>query len=375
MSCEFVSIDNTNHLKCGEFLFVDKLLDFEDSVELCKSQNHQFAVVNIKVGEVNGSKYKNATSLSDRAGSKFGNKSCVRFGQMTDGKKYGQISGGKIKLSDESGGCYEVIANASDLESAFRPRCGGIYFFLCRTPRSAATVSSTDSPTAKPRPSYSSYSSEVLNKKNFYAASESKTGSANTSTNTKTSKSSNVSNADGGTGVSANNNSSLIGMSIALCFLFIVVLLLMTHICYKNGNKRNNKKNKKKLLKVRYSPADNRLLDDVTAKKNDVTPAVKRAEVDAASLPTSCDVYNDDLTPNKVASTTNDVTTNAQLYKNVASLPISCDICCNDVIAARYGRDVSELKEINNKDSVGSVENNKDSDHEDFSFWVHVSES
>ena len=370
MNCKFVNIDTTNHLKCGELLFVDKKLGFEDSVRLCKSQNYQLVMVNIKLSDVDDSRYENKTSGSRRPGLKAGNQNCTRSGQRADGEEHGEKSGGKIKLSDENGDCYEVVANVGGLESAFRPRCGGIYFFMCRSSGDAASVSLTGSPTTKPQ---LVYSSKILSKKYFYTTSKATIGFAKTSSNTTTTKPGSISNGNGYT----RENNILIGMSVALCLLFVITLLLMTHIFCKKRNKQNKRNKKNKMLELRYMPAEERLLDDVIttkscAKNNDITPAVVRTVVDAASLPISCDVFNNDVTPDKVRSTTNDVTTNASFNRaelesdySLASLPTSCDVRCSDVIITRDDvRDLSEKKAENNRGSVD----------EDFSFWIHVNE-
>ena len=135
------------------------------------------------------------------------------------------------------------------------------------------------------------------------------------------------------------------------------------------------------MSEIRFSPVAvaERQCYDVTetsnnVTKNDVTSAVKNKRTDIeASLPISCDLRNDDVTPNKFMSTTKDVTTDAicaqlQLDDNAASLPISCDVCDDDVIIAPdvCHDEVDEMKREN-------IENSVDADN-DYSFWIHVSE-
>ena len=137
------------------------------------------------------------------------------------------------------------------------------------------------------------------------------------------------------------------------------------------------------MSEIRFSPvavAERQCYDvtetsnDVT--KNDVTSAVKIKRTDIeASLPISCDLRNDDVTPVNLKATMNDVTTDAslncaqlQLDDSVASLPISCDVCNDDVIVTPdvCHDEVNETKREN-------IENSVDAGN-DYSFWIHVSE-
>ena len=142
------------------------------------------------------------------------------------------------------------------------------------------------------------------------------------------------------------------------------------------------------MSEIRFSPVevDEQQFYDVThtsnnvTKKNDVTTDVSVKNF-AASLPISCDVCHDDVTPKNVTPTTNDITTSGSLKladlkldNNVASHPISCDVGNNDVIITQDASRniVSKLKK--EKDSVESDEENEKSVNlsQDFSFWIHV---
>ena len=134
------------------------------------------------------------------------------------------------------------------------------------------------------------------------------------------------------------------------------------------------------MSEIRFSPVAvaERQCYDVTetsnnVTKNDVTSAVKNKRTDIeASLPILCDLRNDDVTPDDIKATMNDVTTDAicaqlQLDDNVASLPITCDVCNDDIIVTPdvCHDEVGEMKREN-------IENSVDADN-DYSFWIHVS--
>ena len=144
MSCKFTIFPGTTDYgyKCGEFLFVGKALNFEDSVKFCKKHNYKAAKFNIKSGKVDEdelNKFMNEINGHFRVGLKFVNKNGTWSGMWADGENYDETFSGSIKLYsiyDENNSCYEVILKMFDKRRICKVKCGYTYFFVCRKPTS-----------------------------------------------------------------------------------------------------------------------------------------------------------------------------------------------------------------------------------------------
>ena len=97
MSCKTVYMDNIGRVKCGEFMFVYKDLNFDESVEFCKNQNYQLAKIEIKQGEVisNVLQYSHQFGGFVRIGLKFLKKNGTWSGEWADGENMMKYPVGK----------------------------------------------------------------------------------------------------------------------------------------------------------------------------------------------------------------------------------------------------------------------------------------
>ena len=148
MNCKTVYIKNTKSHKCDDFLFVNKPLNFKDSVEYCKDQNYRLARVNLKSGEIDEGNFNKYTSEVVghyyRVGLKFEYENNAWFSYWSDGANYDVITNGEVKLYSKAfkdKKCYEVIAN-KDMKRVFKTECGRSKMFLCKKQRNSVKMNS-----------------------------------------------------------------------------------------------------------------------------------------------------------------------------------------------------------------------------------------
>ena len=199
-----------NYVDCGEFLFIDKKLSYEDSVYTCKDHGYGLAFVNIESGKaVEGSfnlkLYKELKFLGlDRKFYRIG----LRFLQESSGwlakwsnstvddkiiiddiKEIARVNFDDVSKVDR---CYDVVIQRN-LESIFRVGCDITEAFVCRTQVDIPNTRPTQVTTATITSSTENY--DVTN-------------AANTKTN-------------------LNTGSALIGLSAVFSIFFLAAFILL----------------------------------------------------------------------------------------------------------------------------------------------------
>ena len=199
---------------CNEFLFVNKQMNFEDSVEYCEGHKYELAKINIKSGNADDDELRKYSSELFynyyRIGLQFRNKDGSWFGQWLNGDSYDTTSSGEIDIfnnivNDE---CYDVIINR-DLKRLQRISCGRSDQFLCKKPGNRITPKT---PVDKIHPP-----TTIV------------TSSSGHNYNTLTS----VSNTNQAA------SSVLVGLSVASSILFFIAIILLTYTCYNKRKKVN----------------------------------------------------------------------------------------------------------------------------------------
>ena len=213
-----------NYVDCGEFLFIDKKLSYEDSVYTCKDHGYGLAFVNIESGKaVEGSfnlkLYKELKFLGlDRKFYRIG----LRFLQESSGwlakwsnstvddkiiiddiKEIARVNFDDVSKVDR---CYDVVIQRN-LESIFRVGCDITEAFVCRTQVDIPNTRPTQVTTATITSSTENY--DVTN-------------AANTKTN-------------------LNTGSALIGLSAMFSIFFFAALILLAFYCYKKRKENSLK--------------------------------------------------------------------------------------------------------------------------------------
>ena len=362
MSCKTVYIKTTKSHECDDFLFVNKPLNFQDSVKYCKDQNYRLARVKIKSGEIDEVNFKKYTSEVVghyyRVGLKFEHKNNTWFSRWSDGANYDVITNGEVKLYSKAfkdKKCYEVIAN-KDMKRVFKTECGRAKMFLCRKQGNSVEMDSvtkgnklkqeSDSQTTSYRTSNNKDNATQLKyninfiskssintkfskpkesikiqkyttKSSAYDSSSSKyyVTQPRNKHNTSSFRSSNTKTTLFKPGsITLNdvysyyqgNNTLLFGISSALILFFILTLFLLAYIFNKKKKRKNN--NKKRIHD--NSNRNTRISLDELGELVDV---ISRRQTEKVTTDDVIKIANDE-----------------KFY--LASLPISCDVRCSEAL-------------------------------------------
>ena len=229
MSCQQKLHRLYNYIDCGEFLFIDKKLSYEESVSTCKDHGYELAFINIESGKAvensfDTNLYNELNNLGlDRMFYRTG----LRFLHGGGGwvaKWFNGIVDDEIKFDDvklkargnfddvsKEDRCYDVIIHKY-LNNIYRVGCDITEAFVCRTQVDIPNTRPTNAPTTIITSSTENY--DV-------------THAAKTKTN-------------------LNTSSALIGLSTVFSIFFLAACISLAYFCYKKRKKNNLKVLKKK---------------------------------------------------------------------------------------------------------------------------------
>ena len=214
MVCTTPDDEEYEYRVCGEFLFIDEILNYENSTALCNAHNHELAYINVESGEaVENELVKHSAVVAKsyyRIGLKFERKNGILSGMWVNGETYDTENNGEIEVSSPlvDPNCNEVLINR-DMKTLVRVNCNVLHAALCRKKH---TISNT-------APSTGGTLKTTLDNGNS-------TNELHTST------------------VSSNQieeGTTFIGISVAVAIVLIFLLVLLAYICY-NRRKKSHKK-------------------------------------------------------------------------------------------------------------------------------------
>ena len=253
MSCQKLLDKPYDFVECGEFLFINKQSNYEDSINICKNHGYELAYINIMSGlavetglKENTYKQLNYFQLNKeyyRVGLRFLYENGTWRAKWSNGVFDDVLKIDDVRLVDshKNDNCYDVLIY-KNMKDIFRVDCNRSDVFLCRKPTIINETKSTEGTIHPP-------------------TTTSTTFTASSGNYDVTSPSTTISN--------QNNASLLIGLSVAFSVIFLIAVILLAYICF-NKRKQEDKNKLEKSQNVAASfEAGQESVDEL--KNNDVT--------------------------------------------------------------------------------------------------------